>query len=47
MEQQYMIAETKNKLPAIVHAVENGAPVRLIRHRKPVAVLLSIDSLMV
>lgn len=43
MEAQYTIAEAKNKLPAIVHSVEKGAPVKLTRHGRPVAVLLSID----
>jgi prevent-host-death family protein len=43
MEEQYTIAEAKNKLPSIVHAVERGAPVKLTRHGRPVAVLLSID----
>jgi prevent-host-death family protein len=43
MEQQYTIAEAKNKLPSIVHAVEEGEPIRLTRHGKAVAVLLSID----
>ena len=43
MEEQYTIAEAKNKLPSIVHAVQRGAPVKLTRHGRPVAVLLSID----
>ncbi|MBW1962224.1 MAG: type II toxin-antitoxin system Phd/YefM family antitoxin [Deltaproteobacteria bacterium] len=43
MEEQYTIAEAKNKLSSIVHAVEQGAPVKLTRHGRPVAVLLSIN----
>jgi prevent-host-death family protein len=42
MEKQYTIAEAKSKLPAIVHSVEDGPSVKLTRHGKPVAVLLSI-----
>jgi prevent-host-death family protein len=42
METRYTIAEARNKLPAIVHSVETGPPVRLTRHGRPVAVLLSI-----
>jgi antitoxin Phd len=43
VEDQYTIAEAKNKLPSIVHSVEQGVPVKLTRHGRPVAVLLSID----
>jgi prevent-host-death family protein len=43
VEEQYTIAEAKNKLPSIVHSVERGASVKLTRHGRPVAVLLSID----
>jgi len=42
VEAQYTIAEAKNKLPAIIHAVEKGTPVTLTRHGKSVAVLLSM-----
>ena len=42
MKKQYSIAEAKNKLPAIIHSVEEGPLVKLTRHGKPVAVLLSI-----
>ena len=42
MEKQYSIAEAKSKLPAIIHSVEEGPLVKLTRHGKPVAVLLSI-----
>ena len=41
MEQQFSIAEAKNKLTAIIHAVENGPAVKLTRYGRPVAVLLS------
>ena len=43
MEDQCTIAEAKNRLPAIIHAVEQGPPVKLTRHGRPVAVLLSIE----
>ena len=43
MENQYPIAEAKNKLPSIIHSVEKGPSVKLTRHGKPVAVLLSIQ----
>lgn len=43
METQYTIAEAKNKLPAIIHSVEKGSAVKLTRHGRPVAVLLSVD----
>jgi antitoxin Phd len=42
MEDQWSIAEAKNKLPSIIHAVEKGLPVKLTRHGRAVAVLLSI-----
>ena len=42
MEKQFSIAEAKSKLPAIIHGVEDGPSVKLTRHGKPVAVLLSI-----
>jgi len=42
MEKRYSIAEAKSKLPAIIHSVEEGPLVKLTRHGKPVAVLLSI-----
>ena len=43
VEAQYSIAEAKNRLPSIIHAVEKGAPVKLTRHGRPVAVMLSIS----
>ena len=42
MEEQYTIADAKNRLPALVHSVESGGAVKLTRHGKPVAVLLSV-----
>ncbi len=42
MEKSYTIAEAKSNLPAIIHTVEDGPSVKLTRHGKPVAVLLSI-----
>ena len=42
MEKRYTIAEAKSNLPAIIHTVEDGPSVKLTRHGKPVAVLLSI-----
>ena len=42
MAKQFSIAEAKSKLPAIIHSVEDGPYVKLTRHGKPVAVLLSI-----
>ena len=41
-KQNYSIAEAKTRLPSIVHEVEEGPSVRLTRHGKPVAVLMSI-----
>ncbi len=43
METQYTIAEAKNKLPSIIHSVEKGFPVKLTRHGRTVAVLLSVN----
>jgi prevent-host-death family protein len=35
--------EAKNKLTQIVHQVEDGEPVELSRHGRPVAVLIGIE----
>ncbi len=43
MEDQYTIAEAKNRLPSIIHSVERGPSVKLTRRGRPVAVLLSIE----
>ena len=42
MDKQYPIADAKNKLPSIIHAVEKGPPIKITRHGRPVAVLISI-----
>lgn len=41
MQKQYSISAAKNKLPAIIHNVEDGSTIQLTRHGKPVAVLVS------
>jgi len=38
MQKQYSIAEAKNKLPAIIHDVEEGSIVQFTRRGRPVAV---------
>jgi antitoxin Phd len=43
LNDQYSIAEAKNKLPSLIHSVEKGPSVRLTRRGRPVAVLLSIQ----
>lgn len=42
MPREFSIAEARNQLPALVHQVEKGPPVRLTRRGKPVAVLVSL-----
>jgi len=42
MHKEFSIAEARNRLPALVHAVESGPPVRLTRRGRPVAVLVSV-----
>lgn len=42
MARQASIAQAKNQLPALVHAVEAGQPVELTRRGRPVAVLVSL-----
>lgn len=42
LKRQFSIAEAKNKLPSIIHQVENGPSVKLTRRGEPVAVLLSV-----
>jgi antitoxin Phd len=39
---QYSIAEARDNLPGLVHAVESGTPVELTRRGKPIAVLLAL-----
>ncbi len=41
MPDQYSISQARNSLPALVHAVEDGAAVELTRRGRPVAVLVS------
>lgn len=43
MEDQYTISEAKNRLPALIHSLDKGPIVKLTRHGRPVAVLLSIQ----
>ena len=45
MASTYSIAEAKNRLPRLVHDVEEGATVTLTRRGKPVAVLISCTEL--
>jgi antitoxin Phd len=42
LEDQYSISEAKNRLPALIHSLDKGPIVKLTRHGRPVAVLLSI-----
>jgi prevent-host-death family protein len=43
LEDQYTISEAKNRLPALVHSLDKGPIVKLTRHGRPVAVLISIQ----
>jgi prevent-host-death family protein len=43
MQKEFSIAEAKDKLLSIIHTLEVGPPVKMTRHGKPVAVLLSIQ----
>lgn len=43
MKSQLSISEVKNKLTAIIHDIENGGQVRVTRHGRTVAVLLSVN----
>lgn len=43
MPREFSIADARNQLPALVHSVESGPPVRLTRRGKPVAVLVSVE----
>lgn len=43
MPRDISIAEARNKLPALVHSVEEGPAVRLTRRGKPVAMLVSLE----
>jgi prevent-host-death family protein len=43
MSKQYSIAQARDKLASIIHAVENGDSVEITRGGKRVAVLVSSD----
>jgi prevent-host-death family protein len=43
LEDQYTISEAKNRLSALVHSLGKGPIVKLTRHGRPVAVLISIQ----
>ena len=43
MPKDVSIAEARNRLTALVHAVEKGPSVRLTRRGKPVAMLISLE----
>ncbi len=40
---QYSIAQARDRFAQIIHDVENGKPVQIVRHGKPVAVVLSLE----
>jgi len=39
---RYSIADARNNLPGILHAIETGDPVELTRRGKPIAVLMAL-----
>jgi prevent-host-death family protein len=39
---QYSIAQARDRFAQIIHDAENGKPVQIVRHGKPVAVVLSL-----
>jgi antitoxin Phd len=39
----FSIAKAKDKLPSIIHEVEDGTSVRLTRYGRPVAIIMSIE----
>jgi prevent-host-death family protein len=41
MARQVSVAEAKNKLPSIIHEVEEGSVVEITRHGKAVAAIIS------
>jgi prevent-host-death family protein len=43
MYKRYSIAEAKNQLPAVIHAVEQGEPIEITRHGRAVAIVISIS----
>ncbi|MBD1805586.1 type II toxin-antitoxin system Phd/YefM family antitoxin [Microcoleus sp. FACHB-SPT15] len=40
---QYSIAQVRDRFAQIIHDAENGKPVQIVRHGKPVAVVLSLE----
>ncbi len=42
MEDQYTIAEAKNRLPSIIHSVEKGPSVKLTRRGRHVATQVTV-----
>jgi len=40
---QATISELKNRLPEMVHTVEEGSDLQITRHGKPVAVMVSLS----
>lgn len=43
MESHLSISDVKNRLTAIIHDIEAGNSVKVTRHGKPVAVILSVE----
>lgn len=41
MNKRYSVAEAKNLLPSVIHEAEEGEPIEITRHGRPVVVLLS------
>ncbi|HVH45469.1 MAG TPA: type II toxin-antitoxin system Phd/YefM family antitoxin [Labilithrix sp.] len=37
------VAEAKNHLPALLHEAEESGPIEIMRHEKPVAVIVAHD----
>ena len=42
MPDQYSVAEARDRFAQIIHDVENGKPIQIMRWGKPVAVVLSL-----
>lgn len=43
MEDHCTISEAKNRLPSLIHSLDKGPVIKLTRHGRPVAVLISIQ----
>ena len=44
MQTTYSIVEARNQFTALIHTVENNAdPITVVRHGKPVAIILSVE----